>query len=901
MKRTSRKPARRGGALLLSGGPRLLALLAAASVLVLSLAHAPWAAAQEREGYWKLAETRLDSEDYTREFTGCGSPITWTDKDKKLFLSFTTHLRVTVSGTSLEMHHDTVDCYDTGELPYPSRPNHYAKKCEWTPFPKKIVPGETYPITVRAYITDDGGTLGINAKIANFSLEDLLGDVTGASGAGRAVSLCAPNLAKGEQAAGKETVKTLEISLGRPSGDPPGQGVFRARVSSGGVPGAWGEVLYIYEWVDTSTENRPPPVDPGTTATTIAAVGPTDDADGHDDRPAGKVPGPKRWWEWLAGTLVPGLVAGGLSLAGGLFGGGGAAPPTTPRPPRPKYVPPADAPRIGAPGPYREAPDGPLIYPPGTTPPPGYRPPRQASSAPAEWVPQDEHEAYAKTMSDALKALGKGTYDFTAGTLNTILTGYVEIGNLGFELTDRRGPSVIKEIYKSPSIIWNTGLNIGRDVLESINPIEELEALRDPYMSPEGKMWAWSSLAIKIANVLVMWESGKDLKKGLETKYKNLRDSLKGAPKEPAPVAPKPAKPPQPGSRVSKVTPKEAVNQAKNTVPPEKAAAYRKYTRKVGETVNRFAEKVKRGKPITREDVLKGTKDPNCTRQLLGKTKEPVPPEVTKALKKGRRAIYDVTDEGTLTKLRKKPKYAEGNIRVKEVSTGGAADATGSVDRDVTFIHEKQVVGKDGVVRTVREVIPRSEVEALYNESFAEATNLDPSRPVEGITRAKWNKMSLQERQAAHARQYQQSVMDRTHGEWIVEHSGERPPQISPEQWDNMSVAEQQAACAKVTGKMHSDPLWKGRIYEEKVLKPWREGTHSSRTEALHQLGKTGGEAQKAAEAAGKALDPQTMDALEIVRRGGDPAMVDQALKNLGVRGGVEGLTNRLSSIIATK
>ncbi|MBN1631930.1 MAG: hypothetical protein JW990_19420 [Thermoleophilia bacterium] len=304
-----------------------LALLTTASVLVLSLAHAPCAAAQDQEGYWKLAETRLDSEDYAQEFPGAGSPITWLDEDKKLFWSFTTNYRVAVSGTSLEMHHDTVDCYFTEELPYPTRPNHYAKKFEWTPFPEKIIPGETYEITVRAYNSDDGGTLAINAKVANFSLQQLLGDVTGASGAGSAVSLTAPSLAKGEQAAGKETVKTLEISLGRPSGDPPGQGVFRARVSSGAVPGAWGEILYIYEWVDTSSDSQPPPVDLGTTETTIAAVGPVDDADGHDDGPTGKVPGPQRWWEWLAGTLVPGLVAGGLSLAGGLFGGGGLPSP----------------------------------------------------------------------------------------------------------------------------------------------------------------------------------------------------------------------------------------------------------------------------------------------------------------------------------------------------------------------------------------------------------------------------------------------------------------------------------------------------------------------------------------------------------------------------------------------
>ena len=59
-------------------------------------------------------------------------------------------------------------------------------------------------------------------------------------------------------------------------------------------------------------------------ADSINAAGPDADT---------KVPGPARWWEWLAGTLVPGLAAGGLSLAGGLFGGGGASSPPQPGPP----------------------------------------------------------------------------------------------------------------------------------------------------------------------------------------------------------------------------------------------------------------------------------------------------------------------------------------------------------------------------------------------------------------------------------------------------------------------------------------------------------------------------------------------------------------------------------------
>ncbi|MBN1630110.1 MAG: DUF4339 domain-containing protein [Thermoleophilia bacterium] len=200
-------------------------------------------------GHWQLIDTRTNSEPYAQAFTDPGSPITWADEDKKLFRSFDTNIRVTVAANSLEMHYETIDCYYADKPPYPSNPNSYAKKCEWTPFPERIVPRETYTITVRAYVTADGGTNAINSKVANFSIQDLLGDVTGASGAGEGVSVTAPVLAKGEQAAGKETVEVLRISLGVPQ-DPSAMGVFRARVSSGASPGAWGEILYIYKWIE---------------------------------------------------------------------------------------------------------------------------------------------------------------------------------------------------------------------------------------------------------------------------------------------------------------------------------------------------------------------------------------------------------------------------------------------------------------------------------------------------------------------------------------------------------------------------------------------------------------------------------------------------------------------------
>jgi hypothetical protein len=224
--------------------------------------------------------------------------------------------------------------------------------------------------------------------------------------------------------------------------------------------------------------------------TTVTTAGPAGDKGGAKPT-GGKVPGPGSWWKWLAGALVPGVIGGGVSLVG-LSGRRGGT--MTPVQPRRKYTPPADAPRIGPAAPI----------PPHPEPP--------------ERPPSTYTEAAGKTLVDAGKALGKGMLDFTSGTLKQILTGYEEIGLLGFELTDSSGPSVIKEIRDSPSILWNTPLNIAGEVIEGVNPTEELKALNDPNMSAEGKAWAASSMALKIANALMIKDSLKDLTDSLTSK-----------------------------------------------------------------------------------------------------------------------------------------------------------------------------------------------------------------------------------------------------------------------------------------------------------------------------------------------------------------------------------------------
>ena len=645
----------------------------------------------------------------------------------------------------------------------------------------------------------------------------------------------------------------------------------------------------------------------GGTATTIGGAGGTSGGKGHN---AGKIPGPGTWWKVLVGAVVPGLIAGGLSLTTGLVGGGSV----TPVAPRRKNIPPPDAPRLGPAGPYRETPDGPLIYPPGMQPPPGAKPLGGPPNAESGFL--DDPIGAGRTLVDAGKALGKGIYDFGRGTLNTIVTGYEEIGLLGFELTDSKGPSVLKELYHSPSIIPRTLVNIGGEILEGVNPTEELKSLNDPNMSPEGKAWAISSIALKAANALLIKDSlktrglGEPPAPGLpEFPPEPVAPKLPEFPPEPAPpglpefppetsppklpefppesrvIKPEPLKTPlDPAARISKMTPSEATAQAEKMVPAEKTAAYEKFKTEVDSAVDDFSDKVDRGEPITPEDVLDVTKDPASTRQVLGKKGErPVLPKVTDAVKQGRRKIYDGTDEKVFGDLKENPrfagKYAEGEIEAKEVSTGGEADATGSTDRDVMYVHKKQVkvVGKDGTSTTieVEEPVPAKDVEPVHDEAFAKETKYEPPDPPEGVDPAAWREAKLRE----HAEQYGQNVIDRENPEFIVEYRADGGP-----------------------GKLTSDPAEMGKIYQEVKFKDlWEKGTPGNQTEALEQLRKAGDAAKDAAESKGRALDPQTLDALDLVKKGGDPAVVDQAVKNLGVQGGVEGLSNRLRSIIESK
>ena len=328
-----------------------------------------------------------------------------------------------------------------------------------------------------------------------------------------------------------------------------------------------------------------------------------------------------------------------------------------------------------------------------------------------------------------------------------------------------------------------------------------------------------------------------------------------------------------PASRVPKMPKTEAVAQAEKMVPKEKAAEYGKYRDGVKANVEKIKEK------LTPEEVGNLQRDPGTVREVLGKGGKdavPVSPEAKSTFQKGRREVYDAADRPTIDNLKQRPEYSDGKIKVREVSTSGEADAAvRSTDRDHMYVIERTVKGPDGKMVTVEEPIPVEKWGKDYNKHYAEATRYDPLEPLPGYTDKQWRRMTLDERFAANAEQSGQNPMGRTSKEFFVEKRLDKGP-----------------------GKLTSDPEWTGKAETDKFRSQWNKGDVGSRGESLKQLDKAGEAAREAASQSGRALDQQTLDALDIVKQGGDPAVVDQAVRNLGVNGGVEGLGNRLDSII---
>jgi hypothetical protein len=579
-----------------------------------------------------------------------------------------------------------------------------------------------------------------------------------------------------------------------------------------------------------------------------------------------KIPGPGSWWQWLTGTVVAGIIASLLSLLNSLFGAAPTppvvpdAPIRRPDPParRPDppvhkhYVPPADAPRLGPVEPFRETPDGPLIDPHG----PPADAPRLEPAGPHRLDPDgplilpplppgvsgepgilDYAGAALESAKDTGGAFLSGTADFLGGTAKTIGTGYVELFDLGRDLAN--DPVGLLGDLVSPTVIANTSLNIGGEVVESVNPAEELRSLADPNMSWEGDFWAISSMATKAANAILLGESLKDL------------HNYVTAPEQAPLITAEPVKPLDPAATGPKMSTADAVAAAEKVAGDD--GAFKALTEDADDALRELDSKAKAGEDLTPDDMRR-ISGSDVTKRAL---KDHGTSEARQAFAEKQRQTYDRTDQGVIEELQKE--FPGKEITKKEVSSQGQADATQSTDRDVQYL-------ADG------EPVPAATAKKIYNEKYCEAAQVDLEQPTRGIDPERWQNMTPAERQAAYAKQEGQTVIDREHPEYITELG------------DNEILPQ--------------DPKWTANVLEDKFLSKWAEGTPEAQVESLEQLRKLG----EAAERTGMPLDPRTQAALDIVRNKGlSPAVRDLAVRNLGVPGGVRGLGSKLRSIVEIK
>ncbi len=345
-----------------------------------------------------------------------------------------------------------------------------------------------------------------------------------------------------------------------------------------------------------------------------------------------------------------------------------------------------------------------------------------------------------------------------------------------------------------------------------------------------------------------------------------------------------------------RITEAEASAAGTNAAPLGEVAEYR--LKKMGEmdTVRDFSTKVKNKQNVPETEVREIMADEATKRTF----REQASPEAKDVFAQEQRKIYKSTDDAVLEELRSRPEYADAKIDVVEVSTGGKTDAAlSSTDRDYMYVVERKVtvmeggkpvmegskpVVKDGhvvyeggkpVVRTVTESVPAETVKPVYNETFAEQMGFDPSKPCRGYSNAQWESMPLADRQAAFADQCGQTCMGRTHKHYIVEYRD--TPQ---------------------TGELLRDPGMMGDVYYDKFSEHWVKGGAYNQEKALFQLEKTG----RVAEKYGVILDEKTKAALNIVADDSMlPAARELAIEELGIRGGAQGLANKLASMLRAR
>lgn len=592
-----------------------------------------------------------------------------------------------------------------------------------------------------------------------------------------------------------------------------------------------------------------------------------------------RIPVPGSWWTWLTGTVAAGIIAAIAGFLNSLL-----TPPTVPvsppkSPPGKGAVKPPQPPPAGK-KPRRQGGDVPrslFDFPPGMEPFPadiaaGTADPFDLQKYPNQpgYIGDAVHEnltaamdAVGPTLVDSGAALKDGVIGFVKGIASipvVALEGYVEIGRLlataHTEATEG-GPGVFSDMV-SPSVGWDTLKNIFGPLGKEVLPIDELKSLFDSNASLEEQLWAIPSAAVKLANLIMMSEKlATKAVPGLDPNFTFIKSAKPGL----------------------------AIEAAVKGTDPGVQKQYETY-KKAGEAkAAGIKDSVDKGGKVSKEQVLDAMSDP-ATMRNIKKAPEAVQKEFNLTQTK---EVYQPVYDDMVEYM--KGKDPSGTYRVGGVRTPGQKSL---INTDNDAIVEKLTYTRDG--KPYWKEVPAHEWEGAYYDSFSRRTGFTPEKAKARFPEKDWDRMTPMEQKKAWTEGHGQECMDVKNPEAAQSFSNQ--PTVMDPKW-------------KPGGK---SPVADGRIVDGeglynmekyKTTRGWKgEGTTvKSQTEAMEQGAKLCNLSKKMAaqsmQRTGKAVRyPEAFKQGEAILKRNDlpPAVRDQALKNIGFKGGYEEFMEKLSS-----
>ncbi|MEW6555544.1 MAG: hypothetical protein AB1384_14820 [Actinomycetota bacterium] len=632
-----------------------------------------------------------------------------------------------------------------------------------------------------------------------------------------------------------------------------------------------------------------------------APPGSESEAEGSKQAGGGsKIPGPGSWWTWLTGTVIAGIIAAIAGFLNSLLG----LPPVPAAPPAPpgKPVPPARVPpargadkpypqvSIDIPKPRRRPPSGPFDFPPYMEPLPagvaaGTADPfdlKKHPNQPADLIgskvdstmdslgqSMDEIiEATGESAGQTAKDVGTAVKDGVAGFVHgiasipgTILEGYVELGKLSYTIYSEYmngKPSIFTDLISSGEG-WEALKGILATLGKELLPTDEISSLFDPNASLEEKLWAIPAAATKLANLIMM--------------------------------APKLAKMPVPGfsDDLTAISSAKAANKA---IEAAKAATtsgaqteYEAYKAAGKNKASEINKAVEAGGKISKEQVLDAMSDP-ATMRVIKKAPEAVQKEFAATQAK---EIYQPVYDDVVAHM--KASDPNGVYKVGGVRTPGQQSLI-NTDNDVILMKLEKT--RDGSLYWKE--VPAHQWEGAYFDSFARRTGFDPAKAKARFPEKNWDKMTPMDQKKVWTEGHGQEAMDVKNPEAAQSFSNQ--PTVMDPRWK--PGAKSPVAQGRIV-----DGEGLAQMEKYKTTRGWKgEGTTvKTQTEAMEQGAKLCNLSKKMASQSmartGKTIRyPEVFKQGEAILKRSDlaPAVRDQALKNLGFKGGYEEFMDKLSS-----